>query len=52
VTIALRLLALDDEEARGRNVGFTAESALHPLEQPCRRRAQSRKLDYTSAVLT
>jgi len=42
VTIALRLLALDEEALRGRNVGFTANSALHPLGQRCRRRANSR----------
>jgi hypothetical protein len=41
VTIALRVLALDEEAMRGRNVGFTANSALHPLDQPCRRRARS-----------
>jgi hypothetical protein len=40
VTIALRVLALDEEALRGRNVGFTANSALHPLDQRCRRRAR------------
>jgi hypothetical protein len=35
VTIALRVLALDEEALRGRNVGFTANSALHPLDQRC-----------------
>jgi hypothetical protein len=38
LTIAPRVLALDEEALRGRNVGFTADSALHPLGQPCRRR--------------
>ena len=41
VTIAVRVLALDEEALRGRNVGFTANSALHPLDQPCRRRAKT-----------
>jgi hypothetical protein len=40
VTIVLRGLALDEEALRGRNVGFTANSALYPLDQPCRRRAR------------
>jgi hypothetical protein len=32
VTIALRVLAFDEEALRGRNAGFTANGALHPLD--------------------
>jgi hypothetical protein len=42
VTIALRVLAFDEEALRGRNAGFTANGALHPLDQRCRRRAPKR----------
>ena len=42
MTIALRVLALDEEVLRGRNVGFTANSALHPLEQPLSASCQTR----------
>jgi len=42
VTIALRVLVLDEEALRGRNVAFTANSAPHPSDQRCRRRAKER----------